>query len=357
MKHSQSVEFLGQNSIGLDFIIEQLANESDLDSSLRDEISNNIKDIIGDQEIQWILRNGTKHLTDYVVYRYKFKYYPGLKKLEPFPLHLLLEPTSVCNLKCPMCFQSDSSFQSKEYLGMMDFDFFKDLVDQAVENNCKCLTLASRGEPTLHRQFGEMLNYCKNKFLELKINTNATKLSEELSYQILDSGVDIVVFSVDSFYKEEYEKIRVGASFERVFENIKRFCEMKKSKSQYDKTATRIYAVYIGEGQSKKKISNFWGNYVDTVAITDVVPRWDTYNNPPMNYNKPCNLLWERMYVWHDGICNPCDFDYKSKLRVGNAKERSLKEIWLGETFNKYREMLLQNKRQKMCPCDRCNVY
>jgi pyruvate-formate lyase-activating enzyme len=357
MKHSHSVDFLNQEHIDLNFIVDELLNDKNLDSDLCNYIVKNIKKVVGNQEIQWISRNGTEHLVEYIVHRFRFKNYPRLKKLEPIPLHLLIEPTSVCNLRCKMCFQSDRSFQTREYLGMMDFELFKNLVDQAVENNCKSLTLASRGEPTLHREFGKMLEYCKGKFLELKINTNATRLSEELSYVILDAGVDIVVFSIDSYYKEEYEKIRVGGDFRIVFKNIERFHEIKLSKDKYRKTSTRVSGVYLGEEQSKEKFLNFWKEIVDDVTFSDVVTRWDTYNNDLMSFSKPCEYLWERMYVWYDGTCNPCDYDYKSRLKVGDAKKTPLKDVWMGKTYNRYRNMFLQGERGLIDPCNKCNIY
>lgn len=356
MRDTQQVDFLSRRQTDLSFIIDKLINAEGLDAGLRSDILKNLKTVIGNQEIEWISRNGAERLVDYVCYRYKFKNYPRLKKLESFPLHLLIEPTSICNLRCVMCFQSDPSFRTKEYWGNMDFEFFKNLIDQAMENNCHALTLASRGEPTLHKRFGDMLNYCKNKFFELKINTNAVTLSEELSYQILDAGVDIVVFSIDSHYEEEYQAIRVGAKFETVLNNIKRFAEIRESKDEYKKTSTRISGVYLGT-QSKKDFLDFWGKIVDTVAFVNAFPRWDTYHNYPINSARPCDILWERMYVWFDGTCNPCDFDYKSKLAVGNAKKTPLKETWLGETYNKYRNLHLRGERSSLFPCNLCNIF
>ena len=46
-----------------------------------------------------------------------------------------------------------------------------------------------------------MLEYCSGKFIEFKMNTNATKLNEKLIHQILKSGMTDLVFSVDSYYK------------------------------------------------------------------------------------------------------------------------------------------------------------
>ena len=72
--------------------------------------------------------------------------------------------------------------------------------------------------------------------------------------------------------------------------------------------------------------------------------------------NGACNYLWERMYVWYDGLCNPCDIDYKSKLSVGSIKDESIKEIWNGQKFTELRNMHLNGKRNKVYPCDRCPV-
>lgn len=356
MKDSRQFEFLDKHRIDLDYIVSKLKDAKGIDAGLFGDVLKNIESVIGNQEIEWISRNVPEHLVDYVIYRYKFKNYPRMKKLEPFPLHLLIEPASVCNLRCVMCFQSDPSFRTDKYWGMMGFDFFKSLIDQAVANNCKALTLASRGEPTLHKRFGEMLQYCKNKFFEVKINTNAVTLNEELSRQILDAGVDIVVFSVDSCSPEEYRKIRVGAEFETVLNNIKRFVAIKQSKDEYQKTSTRVSGVDLGT-QSKDEFLDFWRGIVDTVAFVQAFPRWDTYHNEPVNSTRPCDILWERMYVWYDGTCNPCDFDYKSELAAGNAGETSLKDIWLGEKYREYRELHLQGERSSLFPCNLCNLF
>ena len=53
---------------------------------------------------------------------------------------------------------------------MMDLDLFKNVIDE-VEGNIESITLASRGEPTLNRSLGKMLEYCNDKFLGMKINT------------------------------------------------------------------------------------------------------------------------------------------------------------------------------------------
>ena len=50
----------------------------------------------------------------------------------------------------------------------MKFDLFKKIIDEADEFKVGAITLASRGEPTLHKQLGEMLKYAALKKIYLK---------------------------------------------------------------------------------------------------------------------------------------------------------------------------------------------
>jgi len=208
--------------------------------------------------------------------------------------------------------------------------------------------------PTLHPHIDEMLEYCSGKFFEFKINTNATKLTEKLSHKILKSGLTDIVFSVDSYTKEDYEKIRIRGIFEQVLENIKNFVKIKNEQYPNSKLSTRVSGVKVDKNLDPNKFKEFWEKYVDNVGLVEL-QNWDTYNlTTDMGGHGPCNYLWERIYVWYDGLCNPCDADYKSKLALGSLKEKTIKEIWNGEKFKQLRELHTSGKRNTCYPCDRC---
>ena len=50
-------------------------------------------------------------------------------------------------------------------MGKMDFQLYKKVIDEAVENGTKAITFGSRGEPTIHPEITEFIDYAKNKFL------------------------------------------------------------------------------------------------------------------------------------------------------------------------------------------------
>ena len=150
------------------------------------------------------------------MFRYQFRKFPQEKIVSDFPIYVLIEPVSTCNIRCTMCFQIDKTFTKKPFMGTMDLNFFKKVIDDCYTNGTRAITLASRGEPTLHPKLSEMLEYVSGKFLVVKLNTNATRLSEKLIRKILETGVNEVVYSVDESEEQKYEKIRVGGKFKEV---------------------------------------------------------------------------------------------------------------------------------------------
>lgn len=307
-----------------------------------------------------------KSKIEYLIYRYKFKIYPEKKILSRFPTHVLLEPTSICNLRCVMCYQMDNKFtgddvkknSNKQLMGKMSLELFKKIIDECESENAGAISLGSRGEPMINNKFSEMIDYLKNKnFFDIKINSNGSALTEKICHKILNNNINILVISCDANTSSLYKKIRVGGNFEKLLNNIEMLNNIRKSSYINSKLEIRISGVYFHPEQNEKDFYNFWKNKVDTVSYVKVQNRWDTYNNPVnKNKNNPCDFLWEKLYVWWDGTTNPCDEDYLSLLSAGNVKNNTIKEIWNSEKLNKLRELHLSNKRIEKKPCDRCGV-
>ena len=293
----------------------------------------------------------------YLIFRKKFYLSSKFKKIFEYPTYLLVELVSSCNLKCPMCFQSDKSFTRKPYMGIMSFELVKKIIDEADDAKIGAITFASRGEPMMHPKFIEILKLIKQKknIFEIKINSNGTYLTEEKSRAIFENDVDVVVISADHYEKELYEKYRLGANFEDVVEKVKNFYNLRKSYKDC-KTEIRVSGVDVSKNIDKKKFKDFWINYSDNVSIGDPIERWDTYNNIPDSINSACPKLWDRMYVWFDGKTNPCDEDYKSYLSYGNLNNDTIKSIWESKKLKELRDSHINSKRGEVIPCDRCGV-
>ncbi len=293
----------------------------------------------------------------YLRYRYKYKVYPRERIVEDYPPCVQIEPSAACNYRCIMCYQTDKSFTdpSAGHMSMMSLELFKSAVDQ-LHGRCEAVTLASRGEPLMNPRIKEMLAHAAGRFLGLKVNTNAFFLDEALSHALLSADVSTLVFSADAADEELYEKIRVRGKFKRIVENITLFREIQAKHYPRSRTITRVSGVKLNDDQKIEDMSKHWGRLVDQVAFVNYQP-WETsYSNPANDIVEPCTDLWRRMFLWSDGRVNPCDYDYKSTLCVGNANERPLLDIWNGEKYEALRRDHLEKRRSKRSPCHQCVI-
>jgi radical SAM protein with 4Fe4S-binding SPASM domain len=277
--------------------------------------------------------------------------------LDDFPPCLQIEPASICNYRCLFCYQVDEEFTKKSngMMGTMSFDVFKQIIDQA-EGRCEAITLASRGEPLICPDIEAMLRYASEKFIAFKLNTNAWFLDEKLCHAILESGINTVVFSADAVSEPSYSNLRVNGSLDRVYKNIKCFQKIRRLYYPKSKVITRVAGVNFPNADKLEDMEKFWGKYVDQVAFVKYNPWENTYEQPVNKIEAPCSDLWRRMFVWWDGTVNPCDSDYKSKLKVGSVLENSISGLWNSESYSRIRRAHLKKKRRECSPCNQCVV-
>lgn len=325
-------------------------------------VKNKKLNFIVNKHLELFIKNNKKNflkIFKYLVFRYKF-ISAGKKKINlGYPPYLLIEPVSTCNLRCPFCFQTDKTFTKKPYMGVIDFGLFKKVIDEANEIGVGAITLASRGEPTLHKNFSEMLNYLNTKenIFEIKINTNATFLNDKICHSIFKNNVTQVVISADHYQKDEYERLRKNSNFEKILKNVDNLYKIRKLHYPNSSTEIRVSGIDSDKNLNREKFKNFWIKRSDHVTASFPLERWDTYNNTiHENINDPCENLWDRMYVWFDGKVNPCDADYKSFLSFGNLTNNTIKQTWNNKKIQNLREEHLNKKRLNTLPCDRCGA-
>ena len=185
------------------------------------------------------------------------------------PLSIDIETASICDLACPHC--------SREYIitpdKVMSEDLYKKIIEETVNMNVPSIKLNWRGEPLLNPKLSKMISYAKEKgILEVLINTNAVSLTEKKSEEIIKSGLDVMIYSFDGGSKKTYEKMRPGRfinnKFEKVYENIKSFSEIKK-KLNAKFPVTKIQMILTED--SRNEVENFYklfNSIVDEVTVT-----------------------------------------------------------------------------------------
>ena len=264
--------------------------------------------------------------------------------VKDYPPLVHIELSPMCNYRCKFCFQQDEDhFKNMEF---MSLDLFKIIIDQ-LHGNVSYITFSNRGEPTMNPHFIEMLRYCKDKFLDIKLNTNGSLLTKDKIEVILET-VNTLVFSVDSV--KEYSEFRVNGVFEKVMSNIKMVHKMRKP---YHKIKTRVSGVYCGQEDD----SNYFDNYVDQTSFIQYHPWKEIYNLPIHKSKQTCNEPFYRMYILYDGTVNSCDIDYKAEIGKNFPKinkDMSVKEVWNSYELSRVRRLHLNGKRSCIYPCNRC---
>ena len=296
-------------------------------------------------------------LPRYLVHRYRYEIYPQLKILDEYPPYLQIEPSSVCNFRCVFCFETDPTFTDKSngFMGQMTLDLFKYIIDQA-EGNVEFLSLASRGEPMICKDIVPMLEYTQGKFLNLKLNTNASLLDEEKCHAILAGGVKTIVFSADAAEEPLYSKFRINGKLSVILENIELFQKIRQTEYPSLPVITRVSGVKFSDEQDLDSMQKVWGGLVDQVAFVQYNPWENVYSQPANGLDKACSDLWRRMFVWWDGKANPCDVDYKSTLSQGSIQEFNLSELWQSSGYKDLRADHINSKRESRKPCSACTV-
>ncbi len=310
---------------------------------------------INDYEIFELQRLDQNLYLRYLIYRYKYKIFPILKLTDDYPPCVQIEPTSKCNFRCIMCYQSDNSFSSKKngFMGDLNLENFKRVIDE-IEGHVESVTFASRGEPTLNKDLPKFLSYCDNKFIALKMNTNVSMLNEKLIHALLSSSLQTIVFSIDSADKDAYEKIRVKAKYERLLKNLELFYQIKKKDYPDSKIIIRISGVKINTDQKIENMIAHYEKYADMISFTNMIPWQSSYENPVNEITNPCSELWRRVFIWQDGKLNPCDYDYKSELSEYSIRDIGIKDLWTSGYYNNLRDKHLNSSRKEIYPCNRC---
>lgn len=266
------------------------------------------------------------------------------------PLHLDIEATSYCNLKCTFC--DRQILVDKGMLGSMDMELFRHILNQFdEEQRLWGVKFSYRGEPLLNKNIPEMIRYAKQRgVLDIYFNTNAMLLTEERCRAIIESGLDRISISLDGIEKDSYEAVRVGANFNTVVKNIETLLRVRdEMRSSIPKV--RIQTVKL-PGIDADAYVKRWKPYADEVAMLEYTDETKRENGIKAKW--ACPQIWQRLTIEWDGSVFACNNDSLRGLYLGNAKERSIYDCWHDERLTEVRELHMKGLSHEVKACDGC---
>ena len=106
---------------------------------------------------------------------------------------LYIEPSTLCNLNCKMCFRHTWFDESFGHMRMEDYRRALDTMPPTVET----VFFGGMGEPLFHPEILEMVALASAKGVEVELLTNGTLLSEAMITGLIDAGLDRLWISID----------------------------------------------------------------------------------------------------------------------------------------------------------------
>lgn len=303
----------------------------------------------------------------------------GKPKAGAMPYAILVEPTTACQLKCPLCPVGNGMLERPPK--MLELDVYHKVVDELAPY-LYTMNFNGSGEPLLHPKIVEMIQYGAKKGLWMDVFSNFQLLRNDIIDALPSSGLHRILISLDGTDKATYESYRVRGSFERIVTNIKRLVEkrdatkdsklgidiqfvaMKQNEHQIeeiqklvrdlgaDNLIIKRTFLFQGTGDTAETLSYLPESEALSLYKKDQLHPEDAKN--PVDFkgaeHKICELLWTSSVLLADGRVSPCCFDYHGWVILGDAKTQTFQEIWNGPEYMAFRAMVSADWRKvKLC--------
>ncbi len=259
---------------------------------------------------------------------------------------LIIEPTNTCNLRCTFCFVTEGMNRVE---GFMDFNLFKKVIDDSpgLEHLC----MHNWGEPLLHKDIFRMFDYAaKAGVRHIVMNTNGTLLTDKMIDRIVDSPLSIIRFSIDGS-PETFQRVR-GVALDKIERNIIKLKE-KKEVRRPELSMGVVFTVEEDTHQDVEPYINHWENIVDHVRTQAKLIQSPRKEVCPEPFGKDYGKL---VVLW-DGTVIPCCVDYNASLKLGNAWEERVMDLWHGAEIKRLREQHRSGSFPDTCVnCNECET-
>lgn len=281
-----------------------------------------------------------------------------------YPKYLTIETCNNCNARCVMCPKGQKGTNS---LQLMEDTLFNKIVEEVkpYTNWIEMICLNSDGEPLLDQQIGPRIKKLKDSGIKhVNISTNAQLLTETKIRELLDSGLDDIRVSLDGYTKQTFEKIRKGLNYDIVKENVLKLIQMRND--YHSDMEIRIRMVELEENQEERvKWMEFWKSQVCEKDRVQLMPMhtWsgkileEDVRRIAFYADKPCVSVFSSFTINYDGVVQLCDSDIAQQEIMGDVREKSIKEIWQGEKFERIRDLHATERRNSIEICQGCDHW
>jgi radical SAM protein with 4Fe4S-binding SPASM domain len=300
-------------------------------------------------------------------------FYRGYSNHSGLPISISVEPTTACNLGCPECPSGLKVFSRPTgNIKLGEYEAWLAEWSEFVFH----VNFYFQGEPFIHPQLIQMIRLAHQKKIYTAVSTNAHFMNSKMVSDIIDSGLDRIIISLDGFTQEVYEQYRVNGKVAEVKKAVELLvAEKKKRKVHHPHVIVQTLVVKPNEDEVDEI-----KKWAKTVGVDEVkwktaqlyhpsdnhplMPRQEQYRRYKKNkeghwvvkssLDNHCWRLWSSCVITWDGSIVPCCFDKDAAYRMGSLRTHALKEIWNNEAYLTFRSQLLKS-RKSIDICSNCS--
>ena len=280
-----------------------------------------------------------------------------------WPESIMIEPTTACNLRCPLC--PTGNGQLNRPVSFMDFDLYSLIVSE-VSGFVSKFVLYGQGEPFLHKQLVDMVSLAKSNNIKTYIATNGHFLQkDDICEGLIEAGLTSLSISVDGASDDIYRIYRVGGDFLNVIEGVEKFLairRMMKSSTPRVQLQFLVFKHNEHEIEDIRRLASRLG--VDRLKLKSVqiYSPDQAYRYLPENHNFrrydrngllrirtnqvfTCWHLANQPFITTDGKVLPCCFDKDGYSVMGSLESNNLHNIWNCSVYNGFRRQVSLYRR------------
>ncbi|GAB7022222.1 radical SAM/SPASM domain-containing protein [Salidesulfovibrio brasiliensis] len=246
---------------------------------------------------------------------------------------VLIEPTSVCNLKCPLCPTGTGTLERKNKY--IDLDVLERIIE-ITKPFAIAYVLNLFGEPMFHPEIGKIL--AKTAHAPGWLSTNLS-YDDKYAHELARWEHLHVICSIDTVKPESYSEYRRGGSWEKVMHNLDILAKGKCTvhpqflveKGHYESQVYEQFAEEHGIPKKdviiKRKMENF---------------RLDVAKEPRLGR---CHSAYADLYFNCDGYLVPCCNNVRKDVYMQHINDlNTLEDIFSAPKCVAIRRRLANNK-------------
>ena len=286
---------------------------------------------------------------------------------QALPTHIRIETASACNLRCQHC-TTGVAYKSTDRR-VMSMELFERVLEQVrTLPTLRTAIMYLGGEPLLNKHHATMCRRVKEEtqIRTVKFVTNAMLLTDKWCDEIAHANVDGIHVSIDGRSPEENDRIRVGARYATVRDNLKRLMQRLQERGcstriMIGNTVFRtpgdlmqpVTPEFISRDFPSCKVQSgyamVWpGMTAEETGLEDL----QVYREKPRRF---CDHPFYDIAIRANGDVILCCYDISGRHVMGNVMEQDLLPLYQSEAYVEVRRAMLRHDSAAVPPvCQRC---